>query len=370
MNYIIFAISFIIINLFIAYILKRVVKYHRIRRNFFDISLSLVLVIMLIICSLEILYYSFFPIDFAFSVIILSFIFALYLTKSVFRVKVKKAFSLLFVSVIFSIIPLYLVTIFLMDIYRVPNNSMAPYLEPNKTYVLVNKVSYGLNKPLYNEIIISWNKPQQGDIVLFKSPLDDKQNFISKNTLFSILNFLSFNLFGLPSNPSNPSNPNIIFARILSKPGEYLPYKNPYSNLEEYNKQHFLYIPKRNDKIEVILSPDRKTVRFSNTTRFSFTISIDSLPTNLRSYENSAKNLLYFYRFLFPDNLKSIILSKGEYVFQVYNDYYFVSADNKNSIYDSRYFGIIPYKNIIGKAFFIVIPIYNFSPILPKESDK
>ena len=39
--------------------------------------------------------------------------------------------------------------------------------------MLVNKLSYGLMPPLMESHVFMWNKPERGDIVLFRSPIED-----------------------------------------------------------------------------------------------------------------------------------------------------------------------------------------------------
>lgn len=57
----------------------------------------------------------------------------------------------------------------LFDIMISEGRSMLPTIRPG-TVVLVNRAAYGLRIPFFNTYLISWKKPEPGDIVVFPAP--------------------------------------------------------------------------------------------------------------------------------------------------------------------------------------------------------
>jgi signal peptidase I len=76
------------------------------------------------------------------------------------------------------IIALFIRT-FVVQAFKIPSGSMKPTLQIGD-HILVNKFIYGVKIPYLNTVLLPVKKPQRGDIVVFKYPLDPKKDFIKR----------------------------------------------------------------------------------------------------------------------------------------------------------------------------------------------
>lgn len=60
----------------------------------------------------------------------------------------------------------------ILGLYVIPTGSMLPTIKLNDR-IIANKLAYGLMLPFAETQITSWSQPKRGDIVLFKSPMED-----------------------------------------------------------------------------------------------------------------------------------------------------------------------------------------------------
>lgn len=58
------------------------------------------------------------------------------------------------------------IKLFCLDLLRVSGSSMEPTIASG-SQILVNKLSFGLVKPFGDELLIQWQEPQRGDVVLY-----------------------------------------------------------------------------------------------------------------------------------------------------------------------------------------------------------
>ena len=93
---------------------------------------------------------------------------------------------------------------FLAEPFRIPSASMMPTLLIGD-FILVNKYTYGIKLPVFNNKIIEMNKPERGDIVVFRYPKDPTVDYIKR-------------VIGLPGDKITYDNKKLY---VNDKPVEY-----------------------------------------------------------------------------------------------------------------------------------------------------
>lgn len=68
---------------------------------------------------------------------------------------------------------------FLFEPFRIPSGSMLPTLYIGD-FILVNKFEYGIRLPVLNTKIIDGSQPQRGDVVVFRYPMDESVDYIKR----------------------------------------------------------------------------------------------------------------------------------------------------------------------------------------------
>ena len=73
----------------------------------------------------------------------------------------------------------FLLRAFVVEPFRIPSGSMIPTLLIGD-FILVNKYEYGIKFPIFNSQVIEIGRPQHGDVVVFRYPLDPSTPFIKR----------------------------------------------------------------------------------------------------------------------------------------------------------------------------------------------
>jgi len=68
---------------------------------------------------------------------------------------------------------------FVVQAFKIPSGSMKQTLQIGE-HILVNKFLYGIKIPYWRKTIIPIEKPQRGDIIVFKYPIDPDKDFIKR----------------------------------------------------------------------------------------------------------------------------------------------------------------------------------------------
>jgi len=192
---------------------------------------------------------------------------------------------------------------FLYEPFKIPSSSMVPTLLVGDL-ILVNKFTYGIRLPILNKKIVDVNDPQRGDVMVFKYPNDMSQDYIKR-------------VVGVPGDTIVYENKRL---SVNGKPVAYTPLDD-YLDDESpvYHKQlveNLSGVPHR------ILNSDNKP---------GIEVGI---------VEN------------FPQR-EACDFSYEKFTCTVPAGNYFMMGDNRDHSLDSRYWGFVPDKNIVGKAFFV-----------------
>jgi signal peptidase I len=178
----------------------------------------------------------------------------------------KSVFREYFEAICIAVLLALFIRTFVVQAFKIPSGSMLPTLLIGD-HLLVNKFIYGVRVPFAGNILISYKKPERGDVVVFRFPKDRSVDYIK---------------------------------RVVGTPGDTVEVrqKKVYINGEPVDDPH-----------AHISSP---------------------------SLLNAAASP--------RDNFGPVLVPEGRI---------FVMGDNRDNSYDSRFWGFVDQRDILGKAFIL-----------------
>ena len=210
------------------------------------------------------------------------------------------------------ILVVFILRSFLFEPFKIPSGSMIPTLLVGDL-ILVNKFTYGLRLPVLNVKLTQGNTPQRGDVMVFRYP----------------------------------PNPNLDYIkRVVGLPGDEVAYLNKHLTI---NGQPVPTQP----AAEFF---DEDSMRYAKQLQETLGTHTHNLliDDNRPAFVSGAEN--------FPDRDNCRYSVEGV-VCKVPNNHYFMMGDNRDNSLDSRYWGFVPDKNIVGRAFFIWMNFSNLKRI-------
>ena len=210
------------------------------------------------------------------------------------------------------ILVVFLLRSFLFEPFKIPSGSMIPTLLINDL-ILVNKFHYGVRLPVINMKVLDNHSPQHGDVMVFRYPPKPSLDYIKR-------------VVGVPGDEVAYLN------KTLTINGKPLP-KTP---LPDFFDEDSLRYAKQFEEI----NGDRKYRLLNDDDRPAFIPGADDFP--------------------FKENCR---YSSEGVVCKVPEGHYFMMGDNRDNSLDSRYWGFVPEKNIVGKAFFVWMNFGNLKRI-------
>ena len=210
------------------------------------------------------------------------------------------------------IIAVFILRSFLFEPFKIPSGSMIPTLMVGDL-ILVNKFHYGLRLPVLNTKLTTGTPPQRGDVMVFRYPPKPSLDYIKR-------------VVGVPGDEVAYLN------KRLSINGKALPTAALPEFFEEDSLRYFKQFEE-----------DMGTVKHRS-------LNDDSRPAFVPGADE----------FEFKNNCR---YSVEGVVCKVPEGHYFMMGDNRDNSLDSRYWGFVPDKNIVGKAFFVWMNFGNLKRI-------
>ena len=200
------------------------------------------------------------------------------------------------------ILVVFLLRSFLFEPFKIPSCSMIPTLLVGDL-ILVNKFTYGVRLPVINSKITEGTPPQRGDVMVFRYPPRPSLDYIK---------------------------------RVVGVPGDEVAYLNKRLTVngqpvatqalpDFFDKDTMRY----SKQFEETLGPKRHRV-----------LNDEDRPAFIPGTED----------FPFKDQCRYTV--EGV-TCKVPAGHYFMMGDNRDNSLDSRFWGFVPDRNIVGKAFFV-----------------
>lgn len=206
----------------------------------------------------------------------------------------------------------FLLRSFVVEPFKIPSGSMIPTLLIGDL-ILVNKFSYGVRLPIIDKKIIPLNDPQRGDVVVFRYPLDPSLDYIK---------------------------------RVVGVGGDVVEYRDKKLSI--------------NGKV----LPVKKLDKYYDSGTFSYSLQFEeklgNTPHRMLNDEDAPPYVIGSNDFPNRDNCRydvsgfRCVVPKGQY---------FMMGDNRDNSSDSRVWGFVSDKQIVGKAFLVWMNFNDLSRI-------
>jgi signal peptidase I len=191
---------------------------------------------------------------------------------------------------------------FLFEPFRIPSGSMIPTLQVGDL-ILVNKYQYGIRLPILNRTVLELGHPRRGDVIVFRYPHQPSQDYIKR-------------VVGLPGDRVDYHDRRLTINGVAVPMREIEPYFDP-GRVQTYRQF-----------VETLGNVDHRAI-------FSEGQGTDAHPAVQHT------------------NRDACVYSAGGVACTVPPESYFVMGDNRDNSEDSRFWGFVPDRNVVGRAFFI-----------------
>ncbi|HEY1058733.1 MAG TPA: signal peptidase I [Limnobacter sp.] len=206
----------------------------------------------------------------------------------------------------------FLLRSFVVEPFKIPSGSMIPTLLIGDL-ILVNKFTYGIRLPIIDKKIVPLSDPKRGDVVVFRYPMDPSLDYIK---------------------------------RVVGIGGDVIEYKNK--------------------KLTINGVPQAQTAmdKFYDPNTFSYSLQFkENLAGKEHRILNDEEAPVYVVGAQNFPNRENCQYDVNGFRCVVPKGQYFMMGDNRDNSSDSRIWGFVQDKQIVGKAFLVWMNFNDFSRI-------
>ncbi|MEY2781516.1 MAG: hypothetical protein RL307_1220 [Pseudomonadota bacterium] len=211
---------------------------------------------------------------------------------------------------------------FVFEPFKIPSGSMIPTLLVGDL-ILVNKFHYGIRLPVINTKVTRGDPVRRGDVVVFRYPPNPKVDYIKR-------------VVGVPGDTVAYLNKQLTINGKVVEQGRLNDF---------FDSDSMTYTRQFEEKL-----PIGATSKEMDEFRAHRLLINPQAPIYLGGVSNFPGKELCHY------SAEGVSCQVPEY-------HFFVMGDNRDNSLDSRYWGFVPEKNVVGKAFFVWMNFGNLKRI-------